>query len=207
MSIRAALLTVCLLLLPGFVKSQTLDAQSFEDAVNKAIGDMPGVSFEALDGAKVSIFENENTDQTFFGSGWLASIAENAPQFGFVVNDKNGWPVDVIGGQVPFQIMGGEISITGYKLPEGYTVATVGTAGFLEAASAITQRVEAPSDDVEKAVQTVKGASAYILQELCTSVGRPTEITLNLTAGFKLAFSVETGSRFHWDLEVVCARQ
>jgi hypothetical protein len=137
---------------------------------------------------------------------WSSHAVENAPEFGFVVYDNGGLPVDVFGGTAPFRTMDNTVEITGYNLPEGYSVKTVGTAGYVEAVSMIAQLVEAPSNDVENAVKTVKGASAYIVQELCSAVGRPTEITLNLTAGFKLAFSVETGSQFNWDLEVVCLR-
>ncbi|NOR31136.1 MAG: hypothetical protein GQ539_08570 [Sulfitobacter sp.] len=189
---------------PSITTAQDFDTQSFEDAVNEAISDMPGVSFTTKDKA------NSPRKNMYVGKvaekNWAAHVAENAPEFGFVVYDVEGTPVDLLGEGAPFQIMNDKVKITGYDLPLGYTVSTVGAAGYVEAAAMIAQLVEAPSDDVENAVQTVKGASAYIVQELCDEIARPTEITLNLTAGFKLAFTVETGSKFHWDLEVVCLR-
>lgn len=184
--------------------AQGFNAQSFEDAVNNAINDMPGVSF-TVTGEAVPKISEAQTDLAI-RRDWVSHASRNAPEFGFVVNDPEGLPVDVFGGNTPFKTFNDTIEITGYNLPEGFTVNTVGTAGYVAAIEEIAKRVEAPSDDVAKAVQTVKGASAYIVQELCSAVGRPTEITLNLTAGFQLAFSVETGSEFHWDLEVVCAR-
>jgi hypothetical protein len=204
MRIRIVLTAICLAGLATNAEAQDFDAQSFENAVNEAISDMPGVSFSVTDEANPSMVDM--TTEMTIGTAWASHAIENAPEFGFVVYDAEGLPVDVFGANAPFQTMDNIIEITGYNLPEGYTVNTVGTAGYIEAVSIIAQRVEAPSDDVENAVQTVKGASAYIVQELCSAVGRPTEITLNLTAGFKLAFSVETGSQFHWDLEVVCLR-
>lgn len=195
---------VCLTGLGTIAAAQDFDARSFEDAVNTAISDMPGVSFTMKGGAGPE-FAKAQTDMAIH-RGWVSHATENAPEFGFVVNDAEGLPVDVFGGNTPFQTFENTIEITGYTLPEGFTVNTVGTAGYVAAVEEIAKRVEAPSDDVEMAVQTVKGASAYIVQELCSAVGRPTEITLNLTAGFQLAFSVETGSEFHWDLEVVCLR-
>lgn len=185
-------------------RAQDFDPQAFEEAVNAAISDMPGVSFTVKDQENPAA--DDFTDAIAIHKEWAAQAVENAPNFGFVVYDGMGMPVDVFGGDAPFQTVNDSIKITGYDLPEGHTVSTVGSAGYIDAVSLIAQRVEAPSDDVETAVQTVKGASAYIVQELCSSVGRPTEITLNLTAGFKLAFTVETGSQFHWDLEVVCSR-
>ncbi|XYK82325.1 MAG: hypothetical protein ROO70_08975 [Labrenzia sp.] len=204
MTFRTFLLIICLFLPIGFASAQEFDPKVFEEDVNAAISDMPGVSFTVTDGAMLTAPEKITADD--IRSVWASQAIENAPEFGFVVYDKKGLPVDVLGGQAPFQTKDNNIEITGYKLPEGYTVSTVGSAGYAEAVSLIAQRVEAPSDDVEQAVQTVKGASAYIVQELCSAIGRPTEITLNLTAGFKLAFNVETGSEFHWDLEVVCQR-
>ena len=184
--------------------AQNFDGQSFEDAVNEAISDMPGVSFTVTDEANPEM--GKMLTEKALDTDWVSHAIENAPEFGFVVYDAEGLPVDVFSGNAPFQTMNNTVEITGYNLPEGYTLNTVGTAGYIEAVSIIAQRVDAPSDDVENAVQTVQGASAYIVQELCSAVGRPTEITLNLTAGFKLAFTVETGSQFHWDLEVVCLR-
>jgi len=204
MTVRMILAATCV---AGFAKiaaAQDFDVQSFEEAVNEAISDMPGVSFRVTDEKNpvmVEIMTRNGLDVD-----WASRAVENAPDFGFVVSNTEGLPVEVFGGNAPFQTMDNIVEITGYDLPEGYTVNMVGTAGYIEAVSMIAQRVEAPSDDVENAVQTVKGASAYIVQELCSAVGRPTEITLNLTAGFKLAFTVETGSQFHWDLEVVCLR-
>lgn len=190
--------------LTTFATAQNFDAQSFENAVNAAISDMPGVTFTMTEEQLPVIVDMMN--EKSFGKDWVSNAIENAPEFGFVVYDVMGQPVDVFSGDAPFKTRDDTVEITGYNLPEGYTVNTVGTAGYIDAVSKIAQRVDAPSDDVESAVQTVKSASAYIVQELCSAVGRPTEITLNLTAGFKLAFSVETGSQFHWDLEVVCLR-
>lgn len=195
---------VCLTGLGTIAAAQDFNAQSFEEDVNNAISDMPGVSFTVNSETK-SDAANAQTDIAIRRI-WASHAAENAPEFGFVVNDLEGMPVDVFGENTPYQTLKNRIEITGYNLPEGFTVNTVGTAGYVAAVEEIAKRVEAPSNDVEIAVQTVKGASAYIVQELCSAVGRPTEITLNLTAGFQLAFSVETGSEFHWDLEVVCLR-
>ncbi len=184
--------------------AQDFDTQSFEDAVNEALSDMPGISFTVTD--KANLVATDMMSEKAFGRGWALKAVNNAPDFGFVVYDTEGKPVDVFGESAPYKEIDNIVKITGYNLPKGYTVNTVGAAGYIEAVSKIAQTVEAPSDDVENAVQTVKSASAYIVQELCSAVGRPTEITLNLTAGFKLAFTVETGSQFHWDLEVVCLR-
>lgn len=203
MTFRIFLASTCVSLLATLAAAD-FDALSFQDAVNEAISDMPGVSFTMTD-EKNPVIADMMTGK-LSDTDWATNAVENAPEFGFVVNDAAGKPVDVFGGNAPFKTRDNMVEITGYNLPEGYTVNTVGTAGYIEAVSKIAQLVDAPSDDVQNAVQTVKGASGYIVQELCSTVGRPTEITLNLTAGFKLAFSVETGSKFHWDLEVVCLR-
>jgi hypothetical protein len=204
MVVRTFLTATCVAGLATIAAAQDFDARSFEDAVNEAISEMPGVSFTVTDKSNPTMFKIWAAPTVDLNLGSRA--VENAPPFGFVVFDAKGRSVEVFGESAPFRITNNTVEITGYNLPEGYSVSTVGAAGYIEAISRIAQRVEAPSSDIENAVKSVKRASAYIVQELCKQVGRPTEITLNLTAGFSLAFTVETGSQFHWDLEVVCLR-
>ena len=64
----------------------------------------------------------------------------------------------------------------------------------------------AVSDDIQKAVGVVADTTDFIAEKLCKRPSRPTKITLNLTAGFNLVFSGETGSEVEWDLEAVCPR-
>ncbi|MEM8579988.1 MAG: hypothetical protein AAGF50_02170 [Pseudomonadota bacterium] len=186
--------------------AQEFDAAAFERAVNEALADVPGVTF-STDGAEgaASNLMSGLVDAT---NEWAIQSIRTAPDFGFVIYDDKGDAWDILGGNAPYEAQGNSIDITGYQLPEGYTVGTVGRAQYIEAVTDIAQSrvLQAPSDDIAKAVQTVKNASGYLKQELCTTQGRPTEIVLNLTAGFKLAFNLETGSQFTWDLEVVCAR-
>lgn len=204
MAIRILLTSICVAGFASIATAQDFDAQAFEDAVNEAISDLPGVSFTVEDTFNPAMMGPMTGEHS--GKEWVSNAVDNAPEFGFVVYDAKGNPVDIFGENTPFKTVDDMVEITGYKLPEGYSVNTVGKAGYIEAVSKIAQLVDAPSDDVESAVQTVKGAGAYIVQELCRTVGRPTEITLNLTAGFKLAFNIETGTKFHWDLELVCLR-
>ena len=194
------------LLLPALGTAEEFDAQAFEDAVNKVLADSPGVTFSIDERAAaylsmLSVFSQAETE-------WTAEAIRTAPDFGFVVYDTEGSAWDILSGDVPYQTLGSGIDIIGYHLPQGYTVNTVGKPRYVDAVIEIAQerQVGAPSNDIEKAVQIVKSAGDYIMQELCTSAGRPTEIALNLTAGFRLVFDVETGSKFTWDLEVVCNR-
>lgn len=184
------------------------DAKTFEERVNEALSDMPGVTFEVSEEeADVdAIIEQFKSSPPDMAMDWANFSVENAPNFGFVVSNEKGMPVDVLSGDAPFKVVGDDVNIPGYNLPEGYDIKTVGTAGYVEAIGEMKSAVEAPSNDIKKAVNTVRGASAYIQQELCSAIGRPTEISLNLTAGFTLAFNLETGSQITWDLEVVCLR-
>lgn len=206
---RIILTAACLSGFTTISLAQEFDAQAFENAVNEEIRNMPGVSFTTTGDFKPAETVDQSADimkQLGISKDWALNAVENAPNFGFVVSNAQGSPVDVIGGEVPFQTVDNKIEITGYDLPDGWNIKTVGTAGYIGAVSEIAQIVQAPSSDVENAVKTVKAASAYLFQELCSDVARPTEITLNLTAGFELVFNVETGSQFHWDMEIVCLR-
>jgi hypothetical protein len=144
----------------------------------------------------------------FLEEKWLSGVVQNAPDFGFVVDNAQGIPVEVLSGAAPFETIDGNISVTGYALPLGHSIRTVGPAGWVDAATTIAdrERVGAPSRDIGRAIDTISGAGDYIAQELCARNARPTELVLNLTASFELVFNLETGSQVTWDLEIVCDR-
>lgn len=203
-------------LLPCMGAADEFKAQAFQDALTEALEDYPGVEF-STDGnmeaylSSVSPVIPQGQIEWFSEAmnEWAAEAIRTAPEFGFVVYNPEGIAWDIIGKDVPHKISDDMIDISGYRLPAGYTVNTVGKLQYIDAVAqvAATRQVSAPSEDMERTVQLIKAAGDYIKQELCSFEARPTEITLNLTAGFKLVFGLETGSSFFWDLEAACNRQ
>lgn len=185
------------------VVAQGFDAAAFEAEINAALADMPGVSVEISQDSDLAPPMTNFPDEE-----WIEGVATNAPEFGFVVDNAQGVPVEVLSGAAPFETIDGNISVMGYELPEGYSIRTVGPAGWVDAATYIAarKRVGAPSRDIGRAIDTISGAGDYIAQELCARDARPTELVLNLTASFELVFNLETGSQVTWDLEIVCDR-
>lgn len=206
---RRSLFTILIILsemvAPKNVIAQEFNLREFEDALNLALEKQPGLTVELPDDPSILV---ESMSAPDYSDAWAVNLIRNTPEFGFVVNDADGVPVELLSGNVPFEAVGGEIKVIGYDLPEGYRLSTVGPAEWANTATEIVafQRYRAPSRAIEKVISTVSGASAYIAQELCDNSWRPTEIVLHLTAGFELVFSGETGSQFTWDLELVCAR-
>ncbi|MGI3166436.1 hypothetical protein [Pseudooceanicola sp. 200-1SW] len=185
------------------VVAQDFDPTVFERKINEALASTPGVSVDLGDTPNFS-----GSALSALRESWASSVAADAPEFGFVVDDPEGIPVEILSGTAPFETIDGNISVTGYKLPTGYTIRTVGPAGWADATIEIAERtrVNAPSGDIGRVVSTISAAGDYIAQELCAQGARPTELVLNLTAGFELVFNLETGSQVTWDLEVVCER-
>lgn len=194
--------------------AQSFDAEAFEQEINDALESMPGVSVEIGEDSDFETYVESirRNLENVYGDEWLSNVGQNPPEFGFVVNDADGIPVELIGGDVPYELSGGQVSIAGYQLPQGYSIITVGPAGWADAASTIVDDVieativDAPSRGIARAIDTISGAGDYIAQELCPANSRPTELVLNLTAAFELVFNLETGSQVTWDLEVVCDR-
>ena len=168
---------------------------SFEEL--NAVIDTPGVtvttetSEEAWDKVWAKAYE----------SGGIAPI----PDFGIGVYDGQGQLIELFTGNTPYQIEGEEIFVPGYTLPPGGTFETMGREGVKEAFAKL-EPAEPPGGDIQKAVDTISRATDYIASELCSKPSRPTKLVLNLTAGFRLALTVETGSQVEWDLEIVCNR-
>lgn len=188
-----------LLLSLSTLKAQEFDPHSFEAELNDAIAAIPGVSITLNDAPWTQLDDVMSQYE---------KLVEQPPDFGFVVRSGDGQAIDLIGGSVPFSTSGDSVDITGLALPAGAFVETVGRAGWIAASSEITQRerVVAPSRDIGRVVDTVLDASDYLAQELCGRASRPTQIELNLTAGFELVFNASTGSVITWNMEVVCAR-
>lgn len=189
---------------------QNFDEEQFEEELNSAMNVYPGVTIALPDrGASVVAAYT-------WSEYWLSGVLEDVPEYGFVVHDKDGQAVDIFGGAVPYTLKEDQIAIVGYDLQPGYSVSTVGSAGYIGAINEIAQvqpvtsgsqdTAQAPSWSIRRAIEVIDAASEYIVQELCHVRARPTELVLNLTAGFELVFDVETGSQVTWDLEVVCNR-
>lgn len=200
---KAIKFTAITCLFSSSVFAQEFNPVTFEAEINSALANTPGVTVQI---GEATDFARPIVDA--LRQQWVTGVAANAPEFGFVVEDPQGVPVEVLSGMAPFETINGNISVTGYQLPNDYSIRTVGPAGWTDAAIAIAQRqrVEAPSGDIGRVVTTISSAGDYIAQELCARDARPTELVLNLTAGFELVFNLETGSQVTWDLEVVCKR-
>lgn len=145
------------------------------------------------------------------------STAAPPPDFGIVATDASGKVIDVFGPLTPYVVSPDRstIEIPSYELPPGGNFKLVGTAGFEEAskkalmtayATGATPASGGVSDDIKRAVEVINDATDYIATSMCARPSRPSKLILNLSAGFTLVFSAQTGSQVEWDLEVVCPR-
>jgi hypothetical protein len=202
MHIRSIIALAVTVLIPSLGSAQepkAFDADEFVKSVNETL------KSKSLAGVHVTGAPNT---LSVINEKWAEGLSSSPPQFGVVVYDANTEPVDVLGSNAPLVSDGNDINILGYKLPPGGSFRTVGSAGWTKAVADIAAREEkaVPSEGIQKAVNTVADATDYIASSLCKLKSRPTKLVLNLTAGFELVFSVETGSEVEWDLELVCPR-
>lgn len=181
------------------------DGSSFVEQLNEAIsaGKLGGVQ------VKGQIAPELMFSKGGFGDEWAKALYAKTPDFGFVVLDASKRPIDVLGAEVPYKVLtDNSVAIAGYRLPTGGEVKLVGPAEWSAtiARLAAADVVKPPSDDIMNALTAVRDATDYVAAMMCDLKSRPTKLTLSITAGFKLAFNVETGSEVEWDLEIVCAR-
>jgi hypothetical protein len=204
--------------------------KQFEEKLNEVIAkDLKGIKIIP----KTAVGDQTNDDgltemvesSSFYKSAWLAAQASNAPNSGVVVLNEAGIPLDLISGDLVNVLANGTISVPGYALPPGGKFETVGAAGWIASAGKIAQSKlfdeklitgttasggggggfeELPDETIIKAMKAIVAANDYIIAQLCKRPTRPTKITLNLSAGFKLVFDVQTGSQVEWDLDIIC---
>lgn len=178
------------------------DADSFVDSLNERIVD-DGIQGVLLRDAPILA---DGVDS--LSRGWLEKLVTDPPEFGIVALDADMDPIDMFGAETPYSVVDGKISVPFYQLPAGGSFSIVGASGWRDTANVLATSYEpqAPSNDVQKALESVANATGYIADMLCNDPSRPTKLVLNITAGFSLAFNIETGSQVEWDLEVVCPR-
>lgn len=198
-SIIALAVTVLVPSLGSAQETKTFDTDAFVKSLNDSL------KSKSLEGVHVTGAPNTIS---VINEKWAEELSASPPQFGVVVYDADTNPVDVLGSNAPLVPDGNDINILGYKLPPGGSFRTVGAAGWTKAVADIAAQEEkaVPSEGIQKAVNTVADATDYIATNLCKLKSRPTKLVLNLTAGFELVFSAQTGSEVEWDLEVVCLR-
>lgn len=198
-SIIAVAITVLVPSLGTAQEPTTFDAEGFVKSLNESL------KSKSLEGVRVTGAPNT---LSVINEKWAEELSASPPQFGVVVYDANTKPVDVLGSNAPLVPDGNDINVLGYKLPPGGSFRTVGAAGWTKAVADIAaqEKKAVPSEGIQKAVNTVADATDYIASSLCKLKSRPTKLVLNLTAGFELVFSAETGSEVEWDLELVCPR-
>lgn len=58
---------------------------------------------------------------------------------------------------------------------------------------------------LKKVLQEIVGAGGYIIDQLCSMRGRPSEIVLHLDAGLNWVVKASTGTKVTWNLQELCA--
>ncbi|MEW8201042.1 MAG: hypothetical protein AB2697_19835 [Candidatus Thiodiazotropha endolucinida] len=178
---------------------ETFEMNSFIEDLNNAIkADINGVTVKGV--IEIPSISNQE---------WLKAVAGTPQDYAVVAVDERGKPIELFGSSTPFEKQAGNISVPGYRLPQGGSYVTVGAAGWAKAASEIAAQnraLPAINLSIRKAITTISSATDYIAKELCSKRSRPTKLVLNLNAGFELVFNASTGSEVEWDLEIVCNR-
>ncbi|MEM0976219.1 MAG: hypothetical protein AAGJ34_01660 [Pseudomonadota bacterium] len=201
--------SICLCIVVGLgapTVAQEFDPNTFEDALNTVLTNMEGVSVEMETGGIATMATDVLSTSIY--DAWAIEAAGNTPTFAFIVEDIDGNPVEVFGSDVPFSQSSDGVVIPGMTLEPGETIRTVGSAGYIDAITEIKLQSlqRAPARDIARALRTITDASDYIAAQLCPMRSRPSELVLNLSAGFELVFDVQTGSQVTWNLEEVCER-
>jgi hypothetical protein len=185
-----------LTILPTSGLSDDFNKTEFERALNEALKDK-GVTMQwPADGV---ILKEQAT------SGIFPDLQIKVPDYGIAAVDKDGVIKGVFGPSVPASrdSLGNIIGIAGYN-PEGDTKFEV--IGADQYTSYVAKSSVEPEIDgsLAKAINLMKSATEYIAVTLCSTPARPSEVTLNLSADFKLVFGASTGTSATWKMSETC---
>ncbi|MEW8092542.1 MAG: hypothetical protein AB2777_17580 [Candidatus Thiodiazotropha endolucinida] len=143
---------------------------SFVEDLNNAIkADMKGVTVKG---------EIENP--SISNQEWLKAVAGAPQDYAVVAVDAGGKPIEKFGASTPFENQAGNISVPGYRLPQGGSYMTVSAARWAKAASEIAAQnrvLPAINSIIRKAITTISSATDYIAKELCSKRFPPNKIS------------------------------
>ncbi|MDU9006842.1 hypothetical protein [Sedimentitalea todarodis] len=131
----------------------------------------------------------------------------SVPEYGVAAVDGNGEIIQVFGPSVS-TIKASDGSIKGVM---GF-IADAGTKFSVIGADKYTAIVTQASSELgldggfKRAVRTMRNATNYIAAEFCSSPARPSEITMSLSADFKLVFGASGGTTAKWEIDKTCTR-
>lgn len=187
------------------------DPEAFIKGLNERLAQEQLQGVQVVPGEANVFLDFGSGDSDLGMTNWAKALTAKTPQNGFVVFDQAKRPVDVLGPDLQYTVKAdNSVNIVGYDPPPGGEVKLVGPAEWNSSVQAIAAandyKPSPPSNDIQRALTVVRDATDYVASMMCTLKSRPTKLTLNLTAGFELAFNIETGSEVEWDLEVVCKR-
>jgi hypothetical protein len=195
---RAVVTLGLILFVSGFpASSQTFDSESFIQRLNRAL-EQEGVTLSQSDNA-APLDDVQTTNRA-------PEIRFDVPEFGFAAVSPNGSVQDVFGPSAP-AVLGsdGEIQgIRGYQADGGVTFEVIGADQYT---SYVTSAANAQLDEgFQRAIQMMKEATVYVASQLCANPARPSEITVSVSADFKLVFGASTGTTAKWILSETCNR-
>lgn len=143
--------------------------------------------------------------------GWSALTGEGTesellslPQWGVAVKNRAGEIIDWF-GQVEYAVsQGGELKLPGYTPPQGASLELIPASEY-SALQKVSMNFGAALAPITEFPGAVAEAADVIASELCSSRGRPTEISLSLAVGaggsiFVVEANTEASSQVTWNL-------
>lgn len=166
---------------------------------------MPGVTTRNTDGDPAF---GGFSPEVFFGT----PSVQHVPDFAIVARDSNNEVVEIFGPNTPYTVENGQVVIPGYTPPEGGKLGLAGAETWMQTLGHKAGTVaSAPSMDqiFEPLVglsEVVQQATMYLADQLCQAQGRPSEMSMYLTAEFKFIVGGETGTEITWNFDEICTR-
>jgi len=162
---------------------------------------------EALEGDGVTVHSYEEPERTFSDPNLIAnkmSVMVDLPEYGIAAYE--GEELTTVFGPSVSTVMdeNGEIvGVSGYTAGPSTRFSIIGADEYAAKIQEV-KMVSSLDEGVQRAISSMKSATNYIMAELCSTDGRPSQITLNLSADFKLVFGASTGTSATWVMSETC---
>ncbi|HCQ56975.1 MAG TPA: hypothetical protein DIU10_03615 [Sulfitobacter sp.] len=193
---RSVLLIAFALVVPSGLFGQQFNEADFLKRLN-----------EALERDGVTVHSYEDPGWTFSDPNLIEnklSVQVDLPEYGIAAYE--GEELKTVFGPSVSTIMdeNGEIvGVAGYTAGPSTRFSVIGADEYAAKIQEV-RSVSGLDEGLQRAITSMKSATNYIMAELCSTDGRPSQITLNLSADFKLVFGASTGTSATWVMSETC---
>ena len=201
---KSLIISACIAFWPHYGATQSFDSKAFIERLNEKLSE-DGLTIILTPGDQsIGQFDREllrTRDNT------VSELVLEIPDYGIAAISADGTLRSVFGPNAPvdYDSDGSIAGIRGYKREVGDSFQIIGSDEYVELIA--STKSAGLDESFTRAIDIMSAATDYVAESMCNSSARPSEITVSVSADFKLVFGAATGTTAKWVLEETCRRR